>query len=453
MSRVLYSVGGPFPFDRSFRGQNVVEADWIIAARKEGFKSKIFAMSHGKDPEKEKKVEDQQKRIAETAFGSELFPRYRSCFKQARQCGKMDLFMGLTEIDRSLAAGDEVHYVLHYYNSRFQDGKTVAELAGDRYRDKKFTGYYVLHVNPDQIDMKGGYEAWKNTPDAKSTLSRLADIVRSSFFKRLIAVSESTKEMWINLLGDLGFTDEARLAEQKTKAIPNGIDTDLYVHVKDKTKQESKKELGLDHVDKVVLLMTRPSPSKGSDRLLNVLRAFNDSEDQAMAKTGFLVALPDSEGGSEFLAEMQGLKKLLIEGRIKFTIDVSKIVRDERELRRSMKRILSVYPPLGIGSPGFVQPVTYPLTYVSDVMLHVPRAEAFGLVVAEAIVSGCGVVTTPVGGIPGILSHWSSQAITVGGDDTKETVDAVLAAGRAKKPNMSASKALSVFNRFSQVID
>jgi glycosyltransferase involved in cell wall biosynthesis len=199
--------------------------------------------------------------------------------------------------------------------------------------------------------------------------------------------------------------------------------------------------------------MTRPSFSKGSDRLLQVLRAFNDSDDPRMGKTGFLVALPDSEGAGAFLAEMQGLKKLLIEGRLKFTIDVSKIVRDERELKKSMRRIFSAYPPLGMGQPGFLSPVTYPLTYVSDVFLHLPRAEAFGLVVAEALVSGCGVVTTAVGGIPGILSNWASQAITVGGDDSKETIDAILAAGRARRHNPVASKALSVFDKFSQVID
>ncbi|HSB47351.1 MAG TPA: glycosyltransferase [Candidatus Bilamarchaeum sp.] len=453
MSRILYSAGGPFPFDRSFRGQNVVQADWIIAARREGFRSKIFAMSHGKDHEKEKKIEDHQKSIAEKAFSSELFPRYRSCFKSARQSGKMSQFMGLEEVEKSLAAGDEVHYVLHYYNSRFQDGKAVADLAGDRFEGRKFSGYYVLHVNPDQIDMKGSYEDWKKTPDAVSTASRLADIVRSKVFRRLIAVSESTKAMWVGLLGELGFKDEAKLAEAKTKAVPNGIDTDLYVHVKDKTKQESKRELGLEHVDKVVLMMSRPSVSKGSDRLLSVLRAFNDSDEPRMKDTGFLVALPDSEGAGEFFTEMLGLKKLLIENRLKVTIDVSKIVRDERELKKSMRRILSTYPPVGAGTSSFVQPVTYPLTYVSDVMLHVPRAEAFGLVVAEALVSGCGVVTTGVGGIPSILSHWPGQAKTVGGDDTRETVEAILASERAHRPNPSAAKALSVFDKFSKVID
>src|SRR5512143_749373 len=176
MKQVLFSVGGPFPFDRPCRGQCVVEGDWIIAARREGFKSKIIAMSHGKDHEKEKKIEEHQRCIAEKAFSSELFPRYRSCFKAARQSSNMDQFMGLAEVDRSLAQGDEVHYVLHYYNSRFQDGKTLADLAGNRYDGKRFSGYYVLHVNPDQIEMKGGYDAWKKTPDAANTASRLADI-------------------------------------------------------------------------------------------------------------------------------------------------------------------------------------------------------------------------------------------------------------------------------------
>lgn len=453
MGRVLYSAGGPFPFDRSFRGQNVVEADWIIAARRERFKSRIFAMSHGKDPEKEQKIEEQQRRIAETAFGSELFPRYRSCFKHARSSGKLDRFMGLDEVDKSLASGDEVHYVLHYYNSRFQDGKTLADLAGDRYRDKRLSGYYVLHVNPDQIDLKGGYEEWKKTGDAKSTISRLADIVRSSFFRRLVAVSESTKGMWISLLGELGFREEAKLAESKMRAVPNGIDTDLYAHIKDKEKKDYKRELGLDHVDKVVLVMTRPSPSKGSDRILDVLRAFNESDDQRLTNVGFVVAMPDSEGGVEFLAELQGLKKLLREHRLKFTVDISKIVRDSKELERSMKRIFSIYPPLGKGLPGFVQPVVYPLTYASDVLLHVPRAEAFGLVVAEALVSGCGIVTTPVGGIPGILSHWNGRGITVSGDDTRETMEGILASGRAVKRNMAATASLSVSDRFSRVID
>jgi glycosyltransferase involved in cell wall biosynthesis len=453
MKQVLYSVGGPFPFDRSFRGQSVVEGDWINAARKEGFGSKILSMHHCRSGPAEVQTEPHQKRIARDGFGSELLPRYKQDFREALRSRSWGGFLGLDDAQRSLAEGNEVHYIMHYYNSRFQDGQTAALAAGSSFEGLPFSGYYVLHVNPDQLHTRGDYEEWKRSDDARQTASRLGDIVKSGFFRRIIAVSESTKEMWLDLLRSMRLYDEAELAEKKTKVVPNGVDTDLYSHISDSLKSRLVPELGFSpDVNKIVLLMTRPSLSKGSDRLLDAMRAFERSEDPSMEKVGFLVALPDSDGCREFLDEIRSFEKLLIRDRLKITIDVSKVVRVRGELINSMNEILSVYQPVASMSRGFVEPRAFPLTYVSDVMLHVPRAEAYGLVVAEALSSGCGVVTTRAGGIPGVVASWKEQAEMVGGDDTRETVQAILKAERAHSPNPSAAKALSVFDRLLKVI-
>src|SRR5262249_47956025 len=157
--------------------------------------------------------------------------------------------------------------------------------------------------------------------------------------------------------------------------VPNGVDTDLYSTVDKTSKSEAIAELGFSpSVDKVVLVMTRPSASKGADRVIETMKAFEAASGPDIDRVGFLVALPDSDGSTEFLAEMRSFEKLLIKDRLKITIDVSKIVRDRGDLIESMNKILTVYPPSACSAPGFVQPRAYPLTYASDVLLHLPRA-------------------------------------------------------------------------------
>ncbi len=454
MKQTLFSVGGPFPFDRSFRGQSVVEGDWINAAKNEGFGSKIFSIYHSKRATQDEALGPHQKKIAEVAFGSEFFPRYKREFRESVRTHSWGGFFGLDEVERSLSAGERVHYVMHYYNSRFQDGQGVSLAARDRFEGRPVSGYYVLHVNPDQLYNRGDYQEWKASDDARATGGRLADIVASPFFKRIIAVSQSTKEMWTDLLRSLRMFDAAEAAERKIKVVPNGVDTDLYSTVDRSFKSEAASELGFGPmVDKVVLVMTRPSVSKGIDRIVETMRAFERGSDPAMDKVGFLVALPDSEGSDEFIAEIRSFEKLLIQDRLKITIDVSKIVRDRGELIESMNRIFEIYPPAASSAPGFVQPRAYPLTYVSDVLLHLPRAEAYGLVVAEALASDCGVVTTKVGGIPGVVASRPEQGLMVSGDDPKETVKAILKASRAPEGSKAASESLSVFDRILKVIE
>jgi glycosyltransferase involved in cell wall biosynthesis len=454
MKQTIYSVGGPFPFDRSFRGQSVVEGDWINAAKKEGFSSKIFSIYHSKRSTLDEEIEPQQRKIAEMAFGSEFVPRYKSHFSKAVRGKAWGEFFGLEDVEQSIAAGERVHYVMHYYNSRFQDGQGVAAAAGDRFNGQPFSGYYVLHVNPDQLYNRGDYNEWKTSEDARTTAGRLADIVSSAFFKRIIAVSESTKQMWTELLRDFRLFEASDKAEEKIRVVPNGVDTDLYSTVDKTSKSEAIAELGFSpSVDKVVLVMTRPSASKGADRVIETMKAFEAASGPDIDRVGFLVALPDSDGSTEFLAEMRSFEKLLIKDRLKITIDVSKIVRDRGDLIESMNKILTVYPPSACSAPGFVQPRAYPLTYASDVLLHLPRAEAYGLVVAEALASDCAVVTTRVGGIPSVVANRPEQGLMVSGDDPVETMKAILRASKAPEGSVAASASLSVFDRILKVIE
>ena len=53
----------------------------------------------------------------------------------------------------------------------------------------------------------------------------------------------------------------------------------------------------------------------------------------------------------------------------------------------------------------------------SDIMLHLPKSEALGLVIAEAMVYECAVVAMDVGGIPELVNH-SETGFLVGLDTT-----------------------------------
>ena len=155
------------------------------------------------------------------------------------------------------------------------------------------------------------------------------------------------------------------------EVIPNGVDDKLFTPNWD--KEELKAQFGIE--GKVVLYVSRMSYRKGPHVLLN---AFSKIEDATLIMVGAGELLPFLKAQAKFLG---------IEDRVKFM--------------------------------GYVESATLPRIFgMADVfVLPSITAEAFEIVILEAMASGLPVVATNVGGIPEIIRESESGLLVPPGNE------------------------------------
>ena len=176
---------------------------------------------------------------------------------------------------------------------------------------------------------------------------------------KIIAVSKAAKAF----IGH--FTDTP------IEIIPNGVDDKLFTPNWD--KEEIKAEFGIE--DRVVLYVSRMSYRKGPHVLLN---AFSEIEDATLVMVGSGEMLPFLRAQAKFLR---------IEDRVKFL--------------------------------GYVDGKMLPKIFgMADIfVLPSITAEAFGIVILEAMASGLPVIATDVGGIPEIIKESESGLLVPPGNE------------------------------------
>lgn len=176
---------------------------------------------------------------------------------------------------------------------------------------------------------------------------------------KIIAVSKAAKAFIEH------FTDTP------IEVIPNGVDDKLFTPNWD--KEELKAQFGIE--GKVVLYVSRMSYRKGPHVLLN---AFSEIEDATLVMVGSGELLPFLRAQAKFLG---------IEDRVKFL--------------------------------GYVNSKMLPKIFgMADVfVLPSITAEAFGIVILEAMASGLPVVATNVGGIPEIIRESESGLLVSPGNE------------------------------------
>ncbi|WP_148883431.1 glycosyltransferase family 4 protein [Thermococcus aciditolerans] len=157
------------------------------------------------------------------------------------------------------------------------------------------------------------------------------------------------------------------------RVIPNGVDDDVFRPLSDREKERVKEELGIE--GDVVLYVSRMSPRKGPHVLLN---AFSGITDATLVMAGSGEMLPFLRAQAKFLG---------IEDRVRFLGYVDG----------------SLLPRLFGMADVFVLPST--------------TAEAFGIVILEAMAAGVPVVATDVGGIPEIIRNSESGLLVSPGNE------------------------------------
>jgi D-inositol-3-phosphate glycosyltransferase len=177
---------------------------------------------------------------------------------------------------------------------------------------------------------------------------------------RILAPTEREKN---NLVRYYGVDDE------KIGVVPCGVNLDLFQPLE---KQVTRKELGFDRDEIILLYVGRLEPLKGIDRLLEAMDYLRDQERLRLVIVG-----GDGSEAPESKALRQKAKDLGIEDKITFT-----------------GRIEQGYLPLYYSA--------------ADVLVMASHYESFGLVGLEALACGRPVVSTPVGAMESLIAR--SQA-------------------------------------------
>ncbi len=188
-------------------------------------------------------------------------------------------------------------------------------------------------------------------------------IIRGSINRanRIIAVSNAAAKFIEHFL-----EEENR---DKVDIIPNGVDTARFTPSSPEEREKIKSELGIES-EKVVLYLSRMSIRKGPNILLKAFSSLLDELDSEIRKTTLLIMA----GSGEMLPALKAQAKILgIEKNVMFTGKVGD------ELVPKLFKIADIF------------------------VLPSITAEAFGMVILEAMASGVPVVATRVGGIPEIL--------------------------------------------------
>lgn len=181
----------------------------------------------------------------------------------------------------------------------------------------------------------------------------------------IIAVSKAAKAFIEH------FTDSP------VRVIPNGVDDERFRPLSDKEKERVKEEFGIN--GDLVLYVSRMSFRKGPHVLLNAFQNIaRERSDATLVMVGSGEMLPFLKAQAKFLG---------IEERVRFM--------------------------------GYVPDCLLPKLYASADVFVLPSttAEAFGIVVLEAMASGVPVVTTTVGGIPEVVKESESGILVPPGDE------------------------------------
>lgn len=181
----------------------------------------------------------------------------------------------------------------------------------------------------------------------------------------IIAVSKAAKAFVEH------FTDSP------VRVIPNGVDDERFRPLGNKEKELVREELGIN--GDLILYVSRMSFRKGPHVLLNAFQNIaRERSDATLVMVGSGEMLPFLKAQAKFLG---------IEERVRFM--------------------------------GYVPDGLLPKLYASADVFVLPSttAEAFGIVVLEAMASGVPVVTTTVGGIPEVVKESGSGLLVPPGDE------------------------------------
>ena len=197
---------------------------------------------------------------------------------------------------------------------------------------------------------------------------------------RYYGISDRATQSWIDFSGT---------PPQHTRTVYNAIGDEFFDSISD--REGVCREIGIPDGARLVLYVGRLASLKGVDTILNALSPVFEEENMYLLIAG----APDlSVNGTE---DMLGRMDCQIQSDSKMSQRVKQL-----GFRKDISRLMAS----------------------CDLLVHPPRTEGFGLVLAEAMAAGLQVVATNVGGIPEVIQ--GTDTLTVPPNDHAALRDAVL---------------------------
>ncbi len=280
----------------------------------------------------------------------------------------------------------------------FLDIKTIRRFF--KKKKQQVPVWIELNIMPEQAFKKGGKR--------KSSLR---------------AVSEC-KEAFLMGVSRAVVTAYKSFVKKEIELVENGIEMSLY-HVLNPHMFEIYREaMGLKG-KRVVAFVARPERWKGWPVMAELLKRFErERRDDIVFLFAFSPTYPYRPIKQTYIDRAKEtfseLKFLSNKGLIRVYVDLSKFFHfDEKmlslledafrqRLSQTKAHVEELFKNRFVLSPWFYGPLFHPITDVADVLLHPAFAEAYGLVIREALMSGAFVVASKVGGIPFITSKENS---------------------------------------------
>ena len=203
----------------------------------------------------------------------------------------------------------------------------------------------------------------------KSAVFKLLDSLIYQRYQAVIAVSDEVRKALVNWLPHLG---------EKVVVVPNAIELERFNFSKSQII-DARLSLGISKEDIVALFAGRLATAKGLDVLLNAL--------PHVSKPNF---------------------KLLIAGSGPF----------EDEAKKQASNLVDNVIFVGLRDD-------IPLLLnVADMLILPSRWEGLPMILLEAMAARCPIITTPVGGIPEVITH-NQTGWLVSPEDTRELAEGI----------------------------
>ncbi|MCI0503947.1 glycosyltransferase [Candidatus Micrarchaeota archaeon] len=387
----------PFPINPIFFGQTFVMGNLTAATRyAEGERRNFVLLREINDPLSEPLLGAKAEALAKARFNTGVRIGYR-----------IDALENVTGLVRGLAdSGYHSALVFHFPVSTDTEYAYALRKALDASGLMSHASvHFYLHTNPD---------SHYHRPETEAFALFHAAMVRAA--DSIIGVSQAVRDNFVKIrVQDGGM--ELGLDPARAFVVRNGIDPHIYVIKDEREVSEARKDLGFaEGLGKIVSFAGRMDRLKGSDYLVKVLEHYENSTDPSESDTGFVIAtshLLNVEQASKPFKGLLRMQRLIREDRLKVVIDISKYTRGDPRFRENVEMMLFDFA-LRHGLQGAMEDPLFaqmyggttnvPVQTISDVYLHPSRSEAFGLAILEAVFSGTYVVSTPVGGIPEIIT-------------------------------------------------
>lgn len=306
------------------------------------------------------------------------------------------------QVHRLSKDAESVVFVSHYPKSGVKMSRLLKQVFG-----KKIKTVVELHCLAELYKYVTAEEA-RNNPESRMNFEleptlRLIDSDVDAF----VAVSEATKK---------SFTDLGVIPPEKILVNPNGVDENIYLPKDDRLTHNPTGVKG----DFIAGYVGRLDRVKGSDTLRKIIEI---AEHDYNNRFGFVFANTngiDRDSRKSFAEYVTThAPRLVAEDRIKFVVDVSKLVYHAGEGERG--NIEKYYQNLAkedglIGQRLYGGITTEPAQRHLDCYIQASVSEAIGLSLIEAIACGIPAIVTNVGGMVEVIMKGNGVVINATDD-------------------------------------